>query len=45
MAAEGDASKDLKAHQSTYAGFTALMKWGTIISAITALLVIVIIRA
>lgn len=45
MAAEGDASKDFKAHQSTYAGFTALMKWGTILSAIAAIIVIVIIRA
>ena len=30
MAAEGDA-KDLKAHQGTYAAFTALMKWGAIV--------------
>jgi hypothetical protein len=45
MAAEGDASKDFKAHQGTYAGFTALMKWGTILSAITAMIVILIIAA
>ena len=44
MAAEGDASKDFKAHESTYSGFIALMKWGTILSAITALLVIVVIQ-
>ena len=30
MAAEGDANKDLRAHQGTYAAFTGLMKWGAI---------------
>lgn len=42
MAADGDA-KDFKAHQGTYAGFIALMKWGGIASVITALLVILLI--
>jgi hypothetical protein len=45
MAAEGDASKDFKAHEGTYAAFIGLMKWGAILSVIAALLVIVIIRA
>ena len=45
MAAEGHASKDFKAHQSTYSGFTTLMKWGTILAAITAMVVILIIAA
>lgn len=44
MAAEGDATKDFKAHESTYAGFTTLMKWGTILSAIAAILVIIVIQ-
>jgi hypothetical protein len=44
MAAEGDANKDFKAHQGTYAAFTGLMKWGAIIAAIVALIVIMIIR-
>ena len=44
MAAEGDASKDLKAHQGTYSAFITLMKWGAILAVITALIVILIIR-
>jgi len=44
MAAEGDANKDFKAHQGTYAAFTGLMKWGTIIAAIVAVIVILVIR-
>lgn len=42
MAEAGDA-KDLKAHQGTYAGFTALMKWGAIIAVIVAFIVILLI--
>ena len=42
MAEAGDA-KDMKAHQGTYAGFTALMKWGGIASVVAALLIILII--
>jgi hypothetical protein len=44
MAAEGDANKDFKAHQGTYAAFTGLMKWGAIFAAIIAFIVILIIR-
>ncbi|MBV9883338.1 MAG: aa3-type cytochrome c oxidase subunit IV [Sphingomonadaceae bacterium] len=44
MAAEGDATKDLKAHQGTYAAFTGLMKWGAILCVIVALIVIMVIR-
>jgi hypothetical protein len=44
MAAEGDATKDFKAHQGTYAAFTGLMKWGAILSVIVALIVIMVIR-
>jgi hypothetical protein len=44
MAAEGEANKDLRAHQGTYAAFTGLMKWGAILSVIVAAIVIMIIR-
>jgi aa3 type cytochrome c oxidase subunit IV len=42
MAAEGDA-RDFKAHEKSYARFIAMMKWGTILSALTGILVILII--
>lgn len=42
MAEAGDA-KDFKAHQGTYAGFIALMKWGAVASVLVALLVILLI--
>ena len=44
MAAEGEANKEMKAHQGTYAAFTGLMKWGAICAVITAFIVILIIR-
>jgi hypothetical protein len=44
MAAEGEANKDLREHQGTYAAFTGLMKWGAILSVIVAAIVIMIIR-
>lgn len=44
MAAEGEANKELKAHQGTYAGFTGLMRWGAICAVIIAFIVILIIR-
>ena len=44
MAAEGEVpERVLREHRSGYDGFVALMKWGAILSLITALLVIVII--
>ena len=42
MAAEGEA-KDLKAHERSYARFISMMKWGTILSALTAFVVILLI--
>lgn len=45
MAAEGDASKDFKAHEGTYAMFTGLMKWGAIAAFIVGAIVIWIIHA
>jgi hypothetical protein len=44
MAAEGEAEQAARAHQKSYNMFAALMKWGAIISLVTALLVILIIR-
>ena len=43
MAAEGELEKEMITHRRGYEGFVAMMKWGTILSAITALLVIFII--
>jgi uncharacterized integral membrane protein len=41
----GDESeRAVRAHRSSYGLFTALMKWGAIISLLTALLVVFIIR-
>jgi Bacterial aa3 type cytochrome c oxidase subunit IV len=45
MAADGDAGKDLRAHESSYARFTFMMKWGTILAAITGMIVIWVIHA
>lgn len=36
-------SNDMKAARETYSGFTALLKWGTILSAATAIFVILLI--
>ena len=44
MAADGEANKEMKAHQGTYAAFTGLMKWGAIASLVIALIVILVIR-
>jgi Bacterial aa3 type cytochrome c oxidase subunit IV len=43
MAEAGDA-KDMKAHLGTYAGFTALMKWGAAAAVVTAFVIILIIH-
>ncbi|HEV2568171.1 MAG TPA: aa3-type cytochrome c oxidase subunit IV [Sphingomonas sp.] len=34
---------DLKAHQQTYSGFTALLKWGTAATAVVAIIVVFLI--
>ena len=44
MAAEGEANKEIKAHQGNYAASTGLMKWGAICAVITEFIVILIIR-
>ena len=43
MASEREAEKDLRAHFNSYARFVALLKWGTILSLITAAIVILLI--
>ena len=45
MAVDLDLEKETVTHRRGYLGFVSLMKWGTIISAITAIIVILIIRA
>lgn len=43
MAADAHTAKQTKAHEETYGLFTGLMKWGTIICAIVAVIVVFII--
>lgn len=43
MADTGDTGTDLQAHEATFQGFTALMKWGTIASVLLAALVVFLI--
>lgn len=43
MAVEGDAPVEMKAHASGYSLFTAIMKWGAIISFILVFIVIFLI--
>ena len=45
MAAPGDTQKEMRAHEGTYSLFIGLMKWGTILSVITAVAVIFIIAS
>lgn len=39
MADTGD-STDLQAHEATFQGFAALMKWGTVVAAVAAAAVV-----
>ena len=43
MATDAEARKDLKAHESSYARFISMMKWGTILSLLTGAIVIYVI--
>ena len=45
MAAEIDHSKEMKAHEGTYGMFKGMMKWGTIVAAIVALIVVLLISS
>jgi Bacterial aa3 type cytochrome c oxidase subunit IV len=44
MAAEGELEKEVITHRKGYEGFIFLMKWGAIISIVTGLIVILLIR-
>jgi hypothetical protein len=43
MAAESDLQKEVATHRKGYLAFIGLMKWGTIVSLVTTLLVIFLI--
>jgi hypothetical protein len=45
MAVEGETREDIQAHVKSYANFAWMMKWGTILSAITAIIVVIIISS
>lgn len=45
MAAEGQSQNDMQAHVKSYSDFAVMMKWGAILSVITALIVVLIIRS
>ena len=40
MADTGDNSTNLQAHEQTWTGFTAMMKWGTVACALIAAFVV-----
>ncbi|HST36972.1 MAG TPA: aa3-type cytochrome c oxidase subunit IV [Allosphingosinicella sp.] len=43
MATDAETRKDLRAHETSYARFISMMKWGTILSVLTGALVIYVI--
>jgi hypothetical protein len=45
MAVEGDVKTDIQAHVKSYDRFSAMMKWGTIVSFIVAMIVVIIISS
>lgn len=45
MAADRDVQNDYQAHSKGYSFFVSLMKWGTIISLVTAAIVVLIIAS
>ena len=45
MAGEGNVTSDMKAHERDYSKFTAMIKWGTIISFILGAIVVLIIAS
>ena len=45
MAVEGDNPADIKAHVKSYSAFAAMMKWGTILTAIVTAIVVLIISS
>ena len=45
MAGQGETQNDIKAHVKSYNSFAWMMKWGTIVSAIVAALVVIMISS
>ena len=45
MAVEGETHEDIKAHVKSYSNFAWMMKWGTIMAAIVAMIVVIIISS
>ena len=45
MAAEGETQVELKSHETSYASFAWMMKWGTIVSFVVAMFVVLIISS
>ena len=45
MAVEGETQDDIRAHVKSYSNFAWMMKWGTIVSAIVAIIVVTIISS
>jgi hypothetical protein len=43
MAAEVETQEEIRAHAKSYSAFSSMMKWGTILSFVIAMLVILII--
>ena len=45
MAADGDTQEEMQFHAKSYSAFASMMKWGTIASAIVAMIVVIIIAS
>jgi hypothetical protein len=45
MAGEGDVQTDMKAHEKSFALFSGIMKWGTIVSLVAAAVVVLLIAS
>ena len=45
MAGEGDVQTDMKAHEKSFALFSGIMKWGTIVSLVAAAIVVLLIAS
>lgn len=45
MAGEGEIGNDVTSHVKSYSNFAWMMKWGTILSFITAMVVVLIISS
>lgn len=45
MASEGQLDGELQAHAKSYSAFSAMMKWGTIVSFVVAAIVVLIISS